>query len=393
MGRVRFRLCPEYFSGQRFVVVIFRIKTVHVSSVVNSHRRKNVFVQDIIRKKYHILISEKFHKSLIRGDRRIRCHETATTSCGDDIRIRTHHSHFRTGCQRKIPVPVFQQHDSLTGKFEGRSLAFIVVQWNGLVFRKFLKEAESTVCLKDMFDFLVNILFGYDSCFQKRLDLLGCEIHSFRTFKIQSPKHCPRCGIHRCPVRYHYSLEAPLLPQNFIVQPRVFRRVYAPYQIVAVHHKCHPCLLDGFPECREIYLVQCPFINVGTCAVPDILQLVVGRKMLDRGHDPLILHPENILLGRFGSQVRVLSHIFIVPAAHRGPVDIHSRSQHDAYSTGLGIGAESFPHIVGKIPVPGGGRQYAARIKCAFGIVPDTLRAVCNPYGWYAQPFHSTQIE
>ena len=241
-----------------------------------------------------------------------------------------------------------------------------------------------------MFYLLIDILLSDDSSLYQRLELFRCEIDPFRALQVQSAVNSTRCRVNGCPVRYHYALEAPLASQHLVVQPRVFRRVDTPDKVVAVHDKSHTGFLDSFPECREIDFLHRPLVHVGAHAVPDVLKLVVGREMLHCSHDPLVLYAEDVFLRGFRSQIRVFAHVFVVSSAHRSPVDVHSRSQHDLHSACFRITAKPRTHLVGKLPVPCRCGKYAARIEGALGVVSDSLRPVGNPDRRYMTTCAST---
>ena len=167
----------------------------------------------------------------------------------------------------------------------------------------------------------------------------------------------------------------------------------SPHKVVAVHDRADSGLLDSLSECREIYLMESPLVHVGTYAVAGRLQLVVGHEMLHHGHDALILDSEDVLLGCLGSEIRVLSEVFIVPSEHRGTVDVDSRTEEDVHTTGLGVLPETVSKPQSQVLVPCGCGQCPARIERALGIVSDADRAVCNPYCRYSEPLDRAEIE
>ena len=121
--------------------------------------------------------------------------------------------------------------------------------------------------------------------------------------------------------------------------------------------------------------------------------LVVGREMLDRGHDPFLLHAQDVLHGGFTSQVRILTKVFVIATAKRRPVNIHARAQQDAHPAGSRILTQSVSQFARKVPVPGGRRQNSAGEQGAHGVVPDALGAVGHPDFRDAQPGDGVGIE
>ena len=164
------------------------------------------------------------------------------------------------------------------------------------------------------------------------------------------------------------------------------------YQIVTVHDGSYARLLHGLPERREIDFVEGALVHIGAHAMAGTL-LVVGREMLDRGHDPFLLHAQDVLHGGFTSQVRILTKVFVIATAKRRPVNIHARAQQDAHPAGSRILTQSVPQFARKVPVPGGRRQNSAGEQGAHGVVPNALRAVGHPDFRDTQPGNGVGIE
>ena len=80
--------------------------------------------------------------------------------------------------------------------------------------------------------------------------------------------------------------------------------------------------------------------------------MIVGGKMFNSSHDPARLHASDICYSSFRCEVRVFAHVFIIAAAQGGTIDVDTRSEHDADTSGPGIIADALPYTPGDITVP-----------------------------------------
>ena len=79
---------------------------------------------------------------------------------------------------------------------------------------------------------------------------------------------------------------------------------------------------------------------------------IVSHEVLDGGADALALHAVDVADRNARREEWVFAEIFEVASVQRSTIDVHSRSQHEMYSTGTGIladgGTDSRCH--GRIP-------------------------------------------
>mmetsp|Transcript_24754 Transcript_24754/g.74957 ORF Transcript_24754/g.74957 Transcript_24754/m.74957 type:complete len:559 (-) Transcript_24754:259-1935(-) len=164
----------------------------------------------------------------------------------------------------------------------------------------------------------------------------------------------------RAPVREEEPLEAPLAPQQRVVQPVVLRALLAVEPVVGAHDCPRLRARDGRLKGGQIDLPQRALVDLRVDRHAVGL-LVVGRKVLDRRAHPLTLHALDKTRRKLAREQRVLGKVLEVPAAERVALDVDARAEQHAHAQREALAPERLAHQHCQRRVPRGCERASAR--------------------------------
>ena len=176
-------------------------------------------------------------------------------------------------------------------------------------------------------------------------------------------------------------------------------------KIVCSHYRPCASFLNRSLEGREIDFVQGPVVDDGIVLVTETFLIVQGE-VLHADGDTVLLDLLNIRDNHSGSEVRVLAHIFEIPAVERSPVDVHSGTEQHILLPVSCLFSYALAVQCGHFLAPGGCKAGQCREGHA-GVIgpsrlspfipkhlrPDSVRAVGGPQVRYAEPRNSRRGE
>ena len=181
------------------------------------------------------------------------------------------------------------------------------------------------------------------------------------------------------PVRHDQPVIAPLVVQD-VAQQRAFRHRRPVDPVVGGHHRPGACLAHDRLERRQVELAQRPLVDADVHGHPLGLR-VVADEVLDRGADPLALQAAHVGDPDPRGEQRVLGEALEVPAAVRGPVQVHRGSEQHVHALAPRLGGQQPADRRYPVAVPGGGqrrRRWHVRrgVPLVPGLAADPGRAV-----------------
>ena len=167
--------------------------------------------------------------------------------------------------------------------------------------------------------------------------------------------------------------------------------MHATHLIICSHDTPDAATLHSRLKCRQINLVQCTVANLHVnMSAPEFL--IIQGIMFHAGSNSVFLYSLNIRYTHFGSQIRILSHIFKVTAIERRTIDVHTRSQQHILLTVTGFFADSLSILSSQRRIPACSqtsqrRKSRTTVACPSGISPvvpvdfgtNSMRTITHP--------------
>ena len=183
----------------------------------------------------------------------------------------------------------------------------------------------------------------------------------------------------RRPVRHDQAVVAPLVVQDG-AQQRAFRHRRPVDPVVGGHHRPGAGLAHDGLERRQVELAQRPLVDADVHRHPLGLR-VVAHEVLDRGADPLALQAAHVGDPDPRGEQRVLGEALEVPAAVRGPVQVHRGGEQHVHALAPRLGGQQPADRPHPVAVPGGGQRGRRRhvrrgVPLVPGLAADPGRAV-----------------
>lgn len=197
--------------------------------------------------------------------------------------------------------------------------------------------------------------------------------------------------MHRTPVGYNCAVPSPFPFEDIVHQDRVVARMFSTEKIVSTHER--PCAgIRGSLEGGEIYFVESAVIHNGVGCMA-VYFVVVEGEMLYTHSDSVTLDTIHIRYCHLRCEIRVLTHIFEVPAVEGRTVDVNTRTEQNAFIAEACLFTDAFAVKERHIGVPCGGESGQRGESCAgivgplslFPFVPENFRthshrSVGTPY-------------
>ena len=186
-------------------------------------------------------------------------------------------------------------------------------------------------------------------------------------------------GPGRRPVRHDQAVVAPLVVQDG-AQQRAFRHRRPVDPVVGGHHRPGTRLAHDGLERRQVELAQRPLVDPDVHGHPLGLR-VVADEVLDGGTDPLALQAAHVGDPDPRGEQRVLGEALEVPAAVRGPVQVHRGGEQHVHALAPRLGGQQPADRRYPVAVPGGGQRRRRRhvrrgVPLVPGLAADPGRAV-----------------
>ena len=181
------------------------------------------------------------------------------------------------------------------------------------------------------------------------------------------------------PVRHDQAVVAPLVVQDG-AQQRAFRHRRPVDPVVGGHHRPGTRLAHDGLERRQVELAQRPLVDPDVHGHPLGLR-VVADEVLDGGTHPLALQAAHVGDPDPRGEQRVLGEALEVPAAVRGPVQVHRGGEQHVHALAARLGGQQPADRRYPVAVPGGGQRRRRRhvrrgVPLVPGLAADSGRAV-----------------
>ena len=131
-------------------------------------------------------------------------------------------------------------------------------------------------------------------------------------------------------------------------------------------------MLHGSLEGREIDLIKGAIAEGDIDHMPSVF-LVIERKMLDAGSDPILLHPLYIRHYHRGRQAGIFSHILEVTSVERGAIDIDAGTEQNVFAAIEGFFSDALAVQQGHVCIPRSGKTGERRERHTTVIGPTGL--------------------
>ena len=229
--------------------------------------------------------------------------------------------------QRQDVPFVFQQHHAVSGQLSRQLVICLPVP--GSRFRIGMVQIP-LIDDQNALHAKIHILFVQPSLTDRLHDLRVIDAAGAWHLQIHAGLYALHPVADSAPVAHHIAVKAPFPAQHIGQQPFVLVHIGAVQAVVAAHKGPGFALFGRRLEGRQIDLPKRALVHHAVRGHAPVLLVVCG-KMLHAGTDIFALNAPDHIRCHFAGQVRVLAHVFKVPPAQRGTLDVDGRPQIDGH--------------------------------------------------------------